>query len=218
MRHEGQYPRVHAWRPKELNPRAKAIGCIGSRPVISNAHGPEVITAADCADRKVRHSKGTLHAERGACVNRAWVCRCSWRPERHGRAFNSLRRQRSLGVAVIRQRLTFSRWRQAVVYCQRRLLLRGCNELAITNEVRVEYLCRNGIREYFGAFAGDMRDASYTVHESGNHENDCVFPQRKYLFMMLTSPVRERTTSLPETEQMAFLVTRRRSLSLSITP
>ena len=112
MHHGGQYTRVHAWRPKELNPRAKANGFLGSRPVISNAPGPEVITAADCADRKVRHSKGTPHAERGACVNRAlktmldtercaWVCRCSRRPELHGCALKSLWRQRSLGVAVI---------------------------------------------------------------------------------------------------------------------
>ena len=61
-----QYSWVPAWRTKDLNPRAKANGFLGSRPVISNAPGREVITAADCADRKVRHSKGTPHAERGA--------------------------------------------------------------------------------------------------------------------------------------------------------
>ena len=52
----------------------------------------------------------------------------------------------------------------------------GAHELAIANEVRVEYLCRNGIRESFGAFDGDMRDAMYTAQESGNHEMIVSFP------------------------------------------
>ena len=67
----------------------------------------------------------------------------------------------------------------------------GAHELAIANEVRVEYLCYSGICESFGAFDGEMMDAIYTVQDSG---------------------------SLPETQPMAFLFKRRRSLSLSITP
>ena len=37
-----QHPWAHAWRPNELNPRAKAKGFSSSRPVIPNAHGPGV--------------------------------------------------------------------------------------------------------------------------------------------------------------------------------
>ena len=54
----------------------------------------------------------------------------------------------------------------------------GAHELAIANEVRVEYLCYSGICESFGAFDGEMMDAIYTVQDSG---------------------------SLPETQQMSFL-------------
>ena len=51
----------------------------------------------------------------------------------------------------------------------------GAHELAIANEVRVEYLCYSGICESFGAFDGELRDAFYRFQDSGYHENDRVF-------------------------------------------
>ena len=107
------------------------------------------------------------------------------------RGFKKSRRQRRLGVAVIRKLPTPALGRPAVVHIQRRLRLRVRSEVAIASAARVEDVFRSGIRESFGAFDGEMMDAIYTVQDSG---------------------------SLPETQQMTFLFKRRRSLSLSITP
>ena len=57
------------------------------------------------------------------------------------------------------------------------MLLRVCNEVAIASEVRVEDVCRSGIRESFGAFDGEMKDVIYTVQQSNNNGNDrALFP------------------------------------------
>ena len=115
-----------------------------------------------CADRKARHF----------CARR-----CSRAPELHGRGLKNLGRQRSLGVAVFRKRLTSPLWRPRVVHRER--LLRGhvCNKVAIASEVRVEDVCRSDVWESSGAFDSEMWHVIYKSQESNDSEDDrTLFP------------------------------------------
>ena len=110
-----------------------------------------------------------------------------------------------MGVAVIRQLLTSALGRRTVVHSQRRLRLRVCSEVAIASEVRVADVCRSGIRESFGAFAGEMWDAIYTVQQSNNIEHDrALFPTQVLAHAAEVASTGKDDFLAREREQLAF--------------